>query len=58
MFIFASLKQKLRKDVENGNLGSPDGILINGFTPYRYDNELVPDGLPYAIMNVEPGKFL
>ncbi|KAH9794114.1 SKU5 similar 3 [Citrus sinensis] len=49
--------QKLRKDVENGvDLGVPDGILINGLGPYRYDAAIVPDGIPYQLINVEPGK--
>ncbi|KAK9226410.1 hypothetical protein WN943_011457 [Citrus x changshan-huyou] len=40
--------QKLRKDVENGvDLGVPDGILINGLGPYRYDAAIVPDSIPY-----------
>ncbi|KAG4191396.1 hypothetical protein ERO13_A07G090100v2 [Gossypium hirsutum] len=47
----------LRKDVENGvDLGVPDGILINGYGPYRYDPTLVKDGIVYQIINVEPGK--
>lgn len=50
--------QKLRKDVENGvDLGVPDGILINGLGPYRYDAAIVPDGIPYQLINVEPGEF-
>lgn len=49
-------KQGLRKDVENGvDLGVPDGILINGYGPYRYDLALVKDGIVYQIINVEPG---
>lgn len=49
-------KQKLRKDVENGeDLGVPDGILINGFGPYRYDEAHVQGGIAYQIINVEPG---
>jgi len=51
------VKQDLRKDVENGvDLGIPDGVLINGFGPYRYDDTLVPNGISYQIINVEPGK--
>jgi hypothetical protein len=37
------------------DLGAPEAILINGRAPYRYDNALVPDGLPYEIVGVEPG---
>ncbi|KAJ6874105.1 monocopper oxidase-like protein SKU5 isoform X2 [Populus alba x Populus x berolinensis] len=48
---------KLRKDVENGDdLGVPDGILINGFGPYRYDEALVQGGIAYQIINVQPGS--
>lgn len=51
--------QELRKDVENGvDLGIPDGVLINGLGPYRYDDTLVPSGISYQIINVEPGKSL
>lgn len=51
------VKQDLRKDVENGvDLGIPDGVLINGLGPYRYDDTLVPNGISYQIINVEPGK--
>ncbi|XP_019461477.1 PREDICTED: monocopper oxidase-like protein SKU5 [Lupinus angustifolius] len=47
----------LRKDVENGiDLGIPDGVLINGLGSYRYDDTLVPSGISYQIINVEPGK--
>lgn len=47
----------LRKDVENGvDLGVPSGVLINGLGPYRYDDNLVPSGISYQIINVEPGK--
>lgn len=50
--------QKLREQIESGvGLGAPDGILINGFGPYRYDNAVVSDGIPYQILNVEPGDF-
>lgn len=49
--------KELRKDIENGvDLGVPDGILINGLGPYRYDQTLVKDGIVYQIINVEPGK--
>lgn len=50
--------QDLRKDVEDGrDLGIPDGVLINGFGPYRYDDTLVPGGITYQIINVEPGRI-
>ncbi|GKU85905.1 hypothetical protein SLEP1_g507 [Rubroshorea leprosula] len=54
---YSKSHKELRKDVENGaDLGVPDGILINGFGPYRYDQALIPDGITYQIINVEPGK--
>ncbi|CAN6447561.1 unnamed protein product [Victoria cruziana] len=47
----------LRKDLDNGvRLGTPDGVLINGLGPYRYDPMLVPPGITYEQINVEPGK--
>lgn len=47
----------LREAAENGKgLGVPDGILINGFGPYRYDEALVQEGITYQIINIEPGK--
>lgn len=50
-------QQDLRKDVENGvDLGVPDGILINGLGPYRFDETLVPSGNPFLTVNVEPGN--
>ncbi|KAG6628934.1 monocopper oxidase-like protein SKU5 [Carya illinoinensis] len=49
--------KELRKDVEKGtDLGVPDGILINGLGPYRFDEAVVPDGIAYQTINVEPGK--
>lgn len=49
--------KELRNDLESGkSLRAPDGILFNGLGPYQYDKSLVPDGIPYQIINVEPGK--
>lgn len=57
--IFPLEKQKLRREVEDeGKAGAPDGILINGLGPYRYDTDLVPEGIPHEVINVEPGNFL
>lgn len=39
------------------DLGIPDGILINAKGPYRYDTTLVPEGLQYEIVGVEPGNL-
>lgn len=53
------VKQGLRNDLDGGkSLGAPDGIVFNGLGPYQYDKNLVPDGIPYQIINVEPGIFL
>jgi iron transport multicopper oxidase len=38
------------------DLGIPDGILVNAKGPYRYDTTLVPEGLQYEIVGVEPGN--
>ncbi|XP_039126375.1 monocopper oxidase-like protein SKU5 isoform X2 [Dioscorea cayenensis subsp. rotundata] len=49
--------QELRKTLEDGtDLGAPDGVLINGFGPYRYNESIVPAGIAYETINVEPGK--
>lgn len=34
----------------------PDGVLINGKGPYRYNTSLVPDGIGHETINVDPGK--
>ncbi|KAI3822283.1 hypothetical protein L1987_09872 [Smallanthus sonchifolius] len=47
----------LRKSLDAGKtLGMPDGVLINGKGPYRYNDTLVPDGIDHETINVEPGK--
>ncbi|XP_028795878.1 monocopper oxidase-like protein SKU5 [Neltuma alba] len=47
----------LRKDLDAGkDLGMPDGVLINGKGPYRYNDTLVPDGIDYETIEVQPGK--
>lgn len=47
----------LREALDNGKeLGMPDGVLINGKGPYRYNTTLVPDGIEYEKIEVEPGK--
>lgn len=40
------------------DLGMPDGVLMNGKGPYRYNDSLVPAGIDYETINVEPGKNL
>jgi iron transport multicopper oxidase len=48
--------QELRNMLDHDqDLGVPDAILINGRAPYRYDSALVPDGLQYETVGVEPG---
>uniref|UniRef100_A0A5B7B7T3 Putative monocopper oxidase-like protein SKS1 n=1 Tax=Davidia involucrata TaxID=16924 RepID=A0A5B7B7T3_DAVIN len=47
----------LRTTLDDGkDLGMPDGVLINGKGPYRYNTTLVPDGIDYETINVDPGK--
>lgn len=47
----------LRASLDAGrHLGMPDGVLINGKGPYRYNNTLVPDGIDHETINVDPGK--
>lgn len=36
-------------------LGMPDGVLMNGKGPYRYNDSLVPAGIEYETIDVEPG---
>ncbi|EOA13147.1 hypothetical protein CARUB_v10026165mg [Capsella rubella] len=46
----------LRSILDSGKeLGMPDGVLINGKGPYKY-NSSVPDGIVYETINVDPGK--
>lgn len=33
----------------------PDGVLINGKGPYPYNSTLVPAGMDYETINVQPG---
>ncbi|KAL9268458.1 Monocopper oxidase-like protein [Drosera capensis] len=47
----------LRKTLDGGKgLGMPDGVLINGKGPYRYNDTLVSDGIDYEKITVHPGK--
>ncbi|XP_074591884.1 monocopper oxidase-like protein SKU5 [Curcuma longa] len=49
--------KELRKIIEDGNdLGVPDGVVINGLGPFRYNESIVPDGITYATLTVDPGK--
>ncbi|KAH7445104.1 hypothetical protein KP509_02G106600 [Ceratopteris richardii] len=48
-----ALRAKLDKGL---SLGMPDGVLINGKGPYPYNRTLVPKGILYETINVEPGK--
>lgn len=48
--------QALKTALDAGkDLGMPDGVLINGKGPYQYNKTLVPDGILYETINVEPG---
>ncbi|XP_037423896.1 monocopper oxidase-like protein SKU5 [Triticum dicoccoides] len=47
----------LRKMLDDGKeLGMPDGVLMNGKGPYRYNDSLVLAGIEYETIDVEPGK--
>ncbi|KAK9672763.1 hypothetical protein RND81_12G122800 [Saponaria officinalis] len=47
----------LRADLDTGiDLGIPDGVLINGKGPYQYNTTLVPDGIEFHTIKVDPGK--
>ncbi|KAF5731074.1 putative multicopper oxidase [Tripterygium wilfordii] len=47
----------LRTTLDSGkDLGMPDGVLINGKGPFRYNTSLVPDGIEHESIQVEPGK--
>lgn len=47
----------LKTALDSGeDLGMPDGVLINGKGPYRYNTTLVPDGIEYETIQVDPGK--
>ncbi|KAI7988541.1 Monocopper oxidase-like protein SKU5 [Camellia lanceoleosa] len=47
----------LRRALNGGkDLGMPDGVLINGKGPYKYNSTLVPDGIDYETIDVHPGK--
>ncbi|CAL5412656.1 unnamed protein product [Camellia sinensis] len=46
----------LRTNLDVGkHLGLLDGVLINGKGPYRYNRTLVPDGIDFETINVDPG---
>lgn len=46
----------LRKMLDQGkDLGMPDGVLINGKGPYRYNDSLVPAGIEHETIDVHPG---
>lgn len=47
----------LRNRLDNGKpLGMPDGVLINGKGPCRYNNTLVPDGIDCTKITLDAGK--
>lgn len=47
----------LRASLDGGkDLGIPDGVLINGKGPYQYNTTLVPSGIQYETITVDPGK--
>ncbi|KAL9321618.1 hypothetical protein ACSQ67_009671 [Phaseolus vulgaris] len=47
----------LRATLDSGkDLGIPDGVLINGKGPFQYNTTLVPSGIDYEKITVDPGK--
>lgn len=49
----------MRKVLDAGkDLGMPDGVLINGKGPFRYNDTLVPDGIDYETIEVHPGDMI
>ncbi|XP_047043456.1 monocopper oxidase-like protein SKU5 [Lolium rigidum] len=47
----------LRKMLDEGkDLGMPDGVLINGKGPYRYNDSLVQAGIEHETIDVQPGR--
>ncbi|GFP81791.1 monocopper oxidase-like protein sku5 [Phtheirospermum japonicum] len=47
----------LRRTLNGGrDLGMPDGVLINGKGPYRYNDTLVADGIDFETITVHPGQ--
>lgn len=59
VMIVVDKHQALRKELDNGKqLGMPDGVLINGKGPYRYNTTLVQDGIVHETINVDPGMFI
>lgn len=47
----------MRKGLDDGTeLGMPDGVLINGKGPYGYNSTVVPNGIGYETINVDPGR--
>ena len=36
----------------------PDGVLINGKGPYRYNDSLVPEDIDYLTIDVHPGQWI
>ncbi|NP_001348251.1 monocopper oxidase-like protein SKU5 precursor [Oryza brachyantha] len=54
---YARDHRALRRALDAGEpLGPPDGVLINGLGPYRYNDTLVPPGVTYERINVDPGR--
>ncbi|XP_020703616.1 monocopper oxidase-like protein SKU5 [Dendrobium catenatum] len=54
---FSKNHKDLREELDQGKaLGIPDGVLINGKGPYRYNKTLVPVGIDYETIDVHPGK--
>uniref|UniRef100_A0A7N0VJT6 ABC-type xenobiotic transporter n=1 Tax=Kalanchoe fedtschenkoi TaxID=63787 RepID=A0A7N0VJT6_KALFE len=51
--------QSIQRDLDAGKtLGVPDGVLINGKGPYRYNQTLVPAGIEFTTIRVDLGSYV
>ena len=49
--------KSLRASLDAGkDLGMPNGVLINGKGPFKY-NSSVPDGINHTTLNVDRGRY-
>ncbi|KAM0895957.1 hypothetical protein ACQ4PT_023485 [Festuca glaucescens] len=54
---YARSHRDLRRSLDAGApLGAPDGVLVNGLGPYRHNDSIVPPGIVYERINVDPGR--
>lgn len=54
---YTQTHQDLRGMLDDGkSLGVPDGVLINGLGPFRYNETLLLENVGFLMVNVDPGK--